>query len=256
MPSKMGNCRLCLEKNVPLVKSHVIPECFFVGDNIRLVMSNLSYFPRRPIGSYDQNILCCKCDEFLGNQFDGYAKEVLIDKKEVIFEDFPDPENLQESIRIYRLENKTGYKRLIKFFISVLWRGSIALHEDFKTINLGLKYESMAREIIRGENSEYSKYFSVALLELSDLNQKINSPPEKIKIEGVNFYIFIIGSIKVYIKCDQQIVSELMRPILLSEESNLLMVKCKLVHHKELVGFNRACKRLSDFSGKNRNHSA
>lgn len=249
MSRNIGLCRLCLQKNKPLVKSHVIPQSFFNKNSMLVTDSELKP-QKRPIGPYDREILCEKCDRDLGNDLDSYAKRVLIDREHVISQVFYDPARVHENIILYRLTDKKGYDKIIRFFISVLWRASIASQRDFETVNLG-SYEEIARTVILDQNFDFRKYFSVSLFLFSDIAEKIHLISSRIRIEGVSFYIFVIGSIKVYIKCDKQKIPPSMAPLIISPINDILMIKDALSRHYEDKIFKRLAKKLIDYRLQN-----
>lgn len=78
---KLANCNLCL-KEKKLIKSHIIPASFFVPSH--LYSDDKKYRKRSPVGPYDREILCESCNQFINKEFDQYAKEILIDEKNVL----------------------------------------------------------------------------------------------------------------------------------------------------------------------------
>ena len=96
-----------------------------------------------PTGTYDTRILCAECDNEIG-KLDDYAKDVLFDLKGVFVEEFNDPSFQSKPLNLYRLKDKQGYNKLNRFFVSVLWRASISMHEDFAIFKLG-PYEDIAK---------------------------------------------------------------------------------------------------------------
>jgi hypothetical protein len=222
-------CKLCLQKR-PLVKSHAFPRSFFGEDNV-LIEENSLYPKRRPIGPYDKNILCEECENDLNKGFDDYAKVTLIDKKDLIHEIINNSYG-SGSVSFYRLANKDGYDQISRFLISVLWRASVAFQNDFENVSLG-PYESIARQIILDKNYDFKKYFLVALFYFPNFNGKINLISKPTRIESLNFYIFMMGTIKVYIKCDKRPFPSWGMPLTLSKENNILMLENDLRDHPE-----------------------
>ncbi len=217
-------CKLC-KKYVPLIKAHIIPKFFFLQTNMFLSYKN-NFTKKRPSGTYDQKILCEKCDGFLG-KFDNYAKDILIDKKSVIKKISVNPINPTQSSNFYELADETKYIYLAKFFISILWRASISSHEDFEDFNLG-SYEDTAKNFIISSSSESNNIFSVMLCYLPDVLKPFHLLPTMIKIEDVNFYTLITGFYKVFIKCDTKPMPERMKKFFLCPYNNHLMVEEKL----------------------------
>lgn len=218
-------CKLCL-KHKKLIKAHIIPESFFGTDNF-LITNESKYPKRRPIGIYDNTILCRDCDNVVGSKFDDYAKTVLIDGAGVSCEIIVD-KNSGETITVSRLKDKEGYVRLTKFFISVLWRASIASCDEFKSFNLG-PFENIARDIIISGKENNLNYFSVAICRFHNFNEKIQvMSPKLLRLEHINFYAFVMANMKVFVKCDKRNTPKKLRPITLSKQNHILMLDSDL----------------------------
>lgn len=227
----MSECKLCLQQK-PLIKAHIIPQSFYATNNLLFSDSSL-FTKKRPNGSYDSGILCQTCDGDVIGKFDTFAKKILIDRKGVRKETCHNPSNPQQALSFYRLEDKTGYDKLNKFFISVLWRASISSHEDFSSFYLG-PYESLAKKIILDNSYDYSSIFSVILCWMSDSSERIQLVTSKFtKIEGVNFYTMLIGFCKVFIKVDKRRVPLGLRDSVLSAETDVLMLEGNLANFPE-----------------------
>lgn len=221
-------CRLCLE-NVALAKAHIIPR-FFFNSNHKLFSSNLPYSKKRPMGAYDTTILCAECDNKIGNLFDQYAKEVLLDKIDMTSETV---ELEKEKYQLYRLSDKSGYDKLKRFFISVLWRASISSLPDFESFNLG-PYEEEARQAILNEAYDYSQWFSASICLLSDILTPIHIYSSNFtRIEGINFYVMTIGFYKCFFKCDKRRAPKGISAFSLSKENDVLMLEDKFKNMPE-----------------------
>lgn len=227
----MSECKLCLQQK-PLIKAHIIPQSFYATNNL-LFADGSSFAKRRPNGSYDSGILCQTCDGDVIGKFDTFAKKILIDRKGVIKKTFHNPSRPQQALSFYRLEDKTGYDKLNRFFISVLWRASISSHEDFISFNLG-PYESIAKRIILDSAYDYSSIFSIVLCWLMDSPERIQLFTSKFtRIEGVNFYTLLIGFCKAFIKVDKRRVPLGLQDSVLSAETDVLMLEGDLANFPE-----------------------
>lgn len=232
-------CRLC-GQHALLIKAHIFPRYFFEPGS-SLVDGKSNSRKKRPMGSYDTNILCGLCDSKIGELFDDAAKEILIDRKGVI----KDPR-----LPIYRLKNKNYYDKLARFFISVLWRASISLIEDFRTISLG-PYENMAKQVIVDSNFASHKYFAVSLCLFSNYSGKISMVPTRIRIDGINFYSLILGYFKVFIKCDKRDIPDGFKKIILSPQNDLLMLEDDFRNFPEFTWFYNISRKYMDKKLKN-----
>ncbi len=217
----IAQCRLCM-KNEKLIKAHIIPKSLFAQNNY-LISDSSNFIKQRPRGACDDEILCEKCDNVILGDLDTYAKEVLIDRKGVTMYPIRNPESENQALNLYRLCDKSGYDKLNRFFISVLWRASISSKNDFINFSLGF-HENTAKMAILNPEYDCSDIFSVAISLLTDLPAPINLVTHKFtRIEGVNFYFLIIGFYKVLIKVDKRKLPVKLRSIILSSENDILM---------------------------------
>jgi len=75
----MKVCKWCLKEEPIFAESHIIPRAFFNHDgrNDRKIVSCDDFPKRRPIGSYDNSILCVDCEsEF--QEIDSKAADILL----------------------------------------------------------------------------------------------------------------------------------------------------------------------------------
>ena len=141
-------CRLCNTEKGKLCKAHLIPESFYrfmypdeivQGDALRVVLHNLDYVKKSRTGLYDENILCASCDHLLG-QLDEYGKNVLLGY-------IPRLVHTDGSTDLFVLDN-VDIAKLIRFFLSVLWRFSISKREETKRVSIGEKFENKIRNLL------------------------------------------------------------------------------------------------------------
>lgn len=194
-------CKLCNGEKI-LVKAHIIPEGFFRplrhGSTVPEIHSNTKgVFPKRsPIGVYDKNILCEKCDKYLG-LWDEYAQKLLI-------------QNFSESNAVYNGSTKVAYqinsydyKKLKLFFLSLLWRASISSQPFFKKIQIGA-HENILKEMIRNSNPGEPYDYAVSLAKFSDPRIKEMLDPHTTRFSGVNYCQIYLTGFVLYIKTDKR----------------------------------------------------
>ncbi len=117
------------------------------------VSTKAHYTKKRPIGLYDQSILCATCDQIIGN-YDDYAKTILIDQIS-LYKHSKNPCYIIPS-------NKINYIKLKKFFISLIWRASISKRAEYARVSLG-PYEDIALKCLRDEICLKDDIFSILI---------------------------------------------------------------------------------------------
>lgn len=224
-------CKLCMQTK-PLIEAHIIPKSFY-AENTRLISDTIPYIKRRPIGTYDPNILCYQCDSLVFGKLDDFAKKILIDRRGIIKETVSNPAFPFQTISYYRLEDKTGYDILNRFFISVLWRASVSTQDDFSSFSLGA-YEQLAKRAVLDMSYDYYSNFSIVLCLLPNLEEPIHFfSPKRTRVEGINCYIAIIGFYKVIIRCDRRKLPPGLQAATLSPNNDILMIEKDLIHLPE-----------------------
>ena len=169
--AKSSICKFC-GKEKKLIKAHIIPKKFYLGlkDNRYLCINsqNCKYVIQQQ-GGYDSNILCGDCDNHILGEFDKEGYKILFDDFSKYKYEYLHPQ------RIYRLDNSCyDYRKLRKFFISILWRASISKLEEWSNINLG-GYEKKALEILK-DVKEHEKLFKILIYKncyTEDINQEV-----------------------------------------------------------------------------------
>lgn len=144
----IGICKFC-GKEKELIKSHIIPKALYNlkinGPVIRVDVENkcLDRNTRQQNGAKEP-LMCSECDNTIG-KLDGYTNKVLngaVPKLNTI--------KFIESCRCTSLtSDKFDIDKLRRFFISVLWRMSVASNP----IPLG-KYRDIALGILKGETPD------------------------------------------------------------------------------------------------------
>jgi hypothetical protein len=194
-------CKLCGEDR-KLIKAHIIPEGFFrplrLGSTVLEMHSNTNgALPKKsPIGIYDKNILCEKCDKYIG-LWDDYAHKLLI-------------QNFSENFAVYEGSTKAAYKinvydyeKLILFFLSILWRATISSQPFYKRIEIGAHEHILKEMIINGDPGGTYDY-AVSLAKFSDPRIKEMLDPHKTRLNSINYCQFYITGFVLYIKTDKR----------------------------------------------------
>lgn len=197
------NCRLCeqplTDKNKcdahifprGLLK-HMSPEEF---GKLLIVGTDMGKKKRAPIGSYDSNILCNKCDNKIGH-YDDYALTFVNSAK---LEDHPVGVG-------WRVKNIDGHK-LKLFCMSYVWRASITTRAEFKGIDLGTKHEEQLRRLILNDNHGGPDDYTVIFAKFTSKSGKGAGIifPARTKIRGLTFYEGYLPNLyKFWIKVDSR----------------------------------------------------
>lgn len=198
-------CKLCGE-NKNLINAHLIPKWVYkhiakVDNKYDLILVEKGKQKRAPIGTYDQNILCKECDNFIG-EYDDYAKKVILDKE---------PEKVKEGLYLIK---DVDIERFAIFLLSVAWRESISIKDESSRVKIG-PYEDKIRNILIDRKLENNKLsisdysfilgkFKVGKLPDVVVNRNIQIPHSQ-KIQGINvFVLYLPGAYKIFLKLDQR----------------------------------------------------
>lgn len=153
------SCKLC-GKSRPLVDAHIIPESFFrdarVGEEaLHLIANDPAKFPKRaPKGVYDRELVCDPCERIFG-PWDGYAAELLINRRDIAFGPLVTAEG---RIGPAQSADPYDYVLLRLFVLSLLWRAAASSHPFFARIQLPRRIDRLA-DLVRakdvGRQSEF-----------------------------------------------------------------------------------------------------
>lgn len=203
----METCKFC-NKEKPLVKSHVIPRSFYEISIFKekapnKTLSILSDYDhnnpiKRPVGIYDTKLFCSFCEKkFM--IYDDYAFKLLNEQKSnrKILND----QKGEMDVQYYE---SYDYQKLKLFFMSVLLRASLSEDFFFQKVDVG-PFINELREAIDNNDPESVDDFSVLLAYYNNIERSpIIFPPEKKRIDNVNYYFFHIGRVIFYIKVDKR----------------------------------------------------
>jgi hypothetical protein len=214
-------CKFCREER-NLIKAHVIPESFFRrspdGGNL-LLMTNKKgeHRKRAPVGVYDKNLVCGKCERIWGN-WDAYAAQELL-------QNFPLKWKLllEKGKEVAYQVDGFDYKKLKLFFIAILWRASASQHAYYARIALG-PFERHAKSMMSSGNPGSSEDFAVTLAKFADPlgTAMLNPHPEK--WSGVNYCRFYLGGYVAYIKVDSRLGAAPLKDFALDPKGPLYVI--------------------------------
>jgi len=219
-------CRLCLQQK-KLVKAHIIPKWVFknlypspknIDGRLIMVDTKTPYSKRKPIGIYDNSILCKECDREIG-KYDDYAKKIFLDTQ------LKNHASLKEA---YLIQNIKDIPKIKLFFVSLLWRASVSGLKEFKKINLG-NYENKFRKILFNNKSDLGeieiiigKFDSKIIPTLTNKNILL---PLKTKINGINTYIvYLPMGFKIWVKVDKRNFPDPLNKIAINNIKNEILV--------------------------------
>ena len=189
--------------------------------NNKVVETNLFNFKEakyRPTGIYDKNILCKSCDTKTIGGLESYAAKILYDKKDLVW-------TVHEDEHIINLMFKgVDYAKFKLFLISILWRASISKQKIFEEVNLGVKYEEMARQMIH-ENNPGKRYdFPTCIIGLkSDENlvKQAIVAPRRTKADGNTAYTFYINELFYWFNISEYNMQDVFRRIPIDENNEM-----------------------------------
>jgi len=232
----MSKCCLCGYSG-NLVNAHVIPEAFFremrTDNNVPILISNTpnTFRKRSPIGVYDQDILCDKC-ELKFSAVDDYGVQVLLKQLHNLFL----PVIQDNHIVAYQAEN-INQDLLLRFFIATLWRASVSTQPFYNRVKLG-SLELIAKQTILNPDKPIPKQFSAVLSrwivdEESLYVTKGLMDPFPEKPIGVNVYRFYFGEVVAHIKADSRPFPKSLRRFALLEQPNVMLITREASNSKD-----------------------
>lgn len=183
-------CRLCLREE-KLVKSHIVSEFLYTPmydekTHRFLVLSTNAAIPERTrqTGLYER-LLCANCDGNLLGQYEDYAAKVLNGGPKIEYA------QVGNELRMKGVD----YTRLKMFYLSLLWRMSVARHEFFQQVDLGPHEGVIRKMILSGDPGEPEDYgvFCVAPLFKAEFVGNWMLPPDWVRDFGRRIYRCLIG---------------------------------------------------------------
>ena len=184
-------CRYC-GKYGDLQKSHIIPRSFFYVYEKQTQHIGITRDGFVDVKHFQNGIkeplLCSKCENLLGK----YDEEAL----KVLYEMIP-LYGIKSNTEISLPKEYVDYGKIRKFFISLVWRASIA-QKHFTNISIG-EYEDIALQILKNEQPDDTNLFFTTILKKSDIMenlitaQQVSKDNTKLIIFSIyDYYICII----------------------------------------------------------------
>jgi hypothetical protein len=216
---KIGICLYCGQTK-KLIKAHITPKCFYTavfdsGEKPTQFSSQPNEYPRDlPIGPYDENILCAKCDNKLGI-YDDYAKILLFDTPTTKIP-------LSSFIKIETYD----YKIFKLFFLSLLWRASISKEPMYEQVKLGSTHTNRILSMLKAMNPGTADDYSVVVEKFDDPEScvvHLQTKRGRVKPSGIAFYRFSGAGYSFFIKVDSRPTPELFRSLMLAPDSPFLI---------------------------------
>ena len=143
-PSTLGRCRLC-EQSKKLCDSHIIPKFCYKplrdanGKAIEVNIDQEEVLDRQFAG-HREKLLCVDCE----NRFSRFETHSV----RLFCSPLPPFSTGSKRIREY---SDLDYRTLKLFFLSVLWRSSVAINPFFKHVSLG-PHEEIIRDMLLRED--------------------------------------------------------------------------------------------------------
>lgn len=197
------NCRLCLAAidNSNRCDAHILPRGLLKAmspeefGTLLLVGTDMGKKKRAPTGSYDQDILCRKCDNQLG-VYDDYALSFINTSRLV-----DHPSGVGWTI------SNVDHRKLKLFCMSYLWRASITRRKEFSGVSLGNKHEEKIRQLILAVDAGSPDDYTTTFAKFSSLDDSAGGVlfPALTRIKGLNHYEAYLPKLyKFWVKVDSR----------------------------------------------------
>lgn len=159
----MPNCHLC---NNLLTKdnkcnAHILPKRIFelgvadaYGKNVLILANKYARHKRTKTGTYDNSILCRKCDIKLG-VYDKIMLDFLTADHNLI------SISQGDNIGGWWVVDNVEQTKLLLFILSYLYRASITTKAGYEGVSLGAKYEAIIRNILNGDHARLLDFTTV-----------------------------------------------------------------------------------------------
>jgi hypothetical protein len=181
-------CKLCLQDK-PLQNSHIVPEFFYKPSYDKKhqiyarIGRKLADMPPLQKG-LREHLLCWDCEQKL-SPYEKYNRETLYGGVQIT-----------GSRKENRIElTGLNYQRVRVFYLSLLWRMSIASHRFWKEVDLGPHQERVRELVLQedpGEPHDYGVYCIAPLFDGQLLTDFILQPDFKRNHSG-RFYRLVLG---------------------------------------------------------------
>lgn len=225
---EIGICRNC--GHGPTIRAHLMPKALCLdlkGDAKELFVGSSDSFGIKysQSGLTDTNILCEKCDRYLGDKYDrfgidffrNFLGKIHISKRLK----FSDGRYLPE--HIFEIE-PDDTEVLVRFFVSILWRFSISSIPEAKSVRLG-PFEKIFQDILYSDGSRSSEPAMAVIFYTSTTmpTDDIFYPPYKCSFydRSLNGYSFCIKGFRVFVKTDSRAVPSLAKELTINGRNRI-----------------------------------
>lgn len=163
-------CRLCLGEVPKLIKSHIIPECFYdeiYDEKHRFAPISGTNYQQLEIEQKGirEELLCGKCEQKLGG-WENNTKKDLVDIANAS-SNYLNISPLNNGCLLVEGVDHDSFKKCI---LSIVWRMSVASHKMFSAYSLG-KYQEAIRELL-DKNSSVGTFDYPIVVKKVTLNNK------------------------------------------------------------------------------------
>lgn len=218
----------------PMVEAHIIPRSFYRLESqnpkpLMILQSEVKHYPKRsPTGIYDSTILSLEGERLL-SPLDDHACAVLLDGigKRIPLDESKSP--------VGYILNDYDYRKTKLFFISLLWRASVASHPFFQNVDLGSVYEERARQHILSGDPGGPEDFAVVVVAFEDIIDSgfVVLDPIRTRFDGLNYYLFYLNHVLAYIKVDKRPSGSFSEAVMRPDKPLLIVNRGKIRESKE-----------------------
>lgn len=227
-----GTCKLC-GKTKALIKSHIIPQCFYTelfGESGAKQLSLTDYPKRCPNGEYDIDLMCADCDNKIG-VYDDYGK--------TFFAQTPNKNDIQTFGNFDAwIVSDFDYKKLKLFILSLLWRASETNRDFFKNINIGPKHSTIIKNMIKSEDPGKSEEYFTQITRYKDsIGHKTMMAPQRLRdktITGFSANVFHVHGFKLIIHMNSHRKNEISSNLGLTTTNQLIISMINLKDSQEI----------------------
>lgn len=184
-----GVCQYCKCRK-KLCNAHIIPESFYVGKGLGpfLQIQADDFIKRRPIGYYDQNIICRDCDGFF-SAVEGYVSKLFDDT--VL-------QNYKTGVLYILNKPVFDYSKVRRFILFLLWKAGVSLSSGCSCVRLG-KYEDILLDILKGVRPDDDELFKIFIVKFKEKEMQGAFAIKKTSFGGNIAYAFICNGFVFYV---------------------------------------------------------
>lgn len=235
----IGKCKLCLEEKELLSKSHILPK-FLLKQMLTneqrgfaVLSLDASHIKFVSDYAYEPGILCANCDNKILSKYEDYGSKFLfgsLGKNDLL--------KAQSHYIHYYIEN-VNYHKLKLFFLSLLWRCSIASSNIFQKVKLDNKVEEEIRLILLEDKYTPEERFPITLLQYMHIKEvplELIFPPWiGNKIDGEQNFHFIGGGLFLQLIIEYEKLTPINEEAMLKESGIVKVVDIPAEPMKAIV---------------------